>query len=77
MPGTDAIELAAAVVAVLPGGRVRVQVANGHQLVARIVRRRQAELGLVNVGDRVMVAVSPSDMSQGVVKQILNSIIET
>ena len=77
MPGNDAIKLEAAVVEVLPAGRVRVRVANGHQLVARIVRRRQAELGLVSVGDRVVVAVSPSDMSQGVVKQILNSIIET
>jgi translation initiation factor IF-1 len=73
MPGNDAIEFEAAVIEVLPGGRLRVQLANGHALVARIVRRRQTELGLVGFGDRVMVAVSPSDFSQGVVKQILNS----
>ncbi len=74
MPGNEAIELEAEVIGLLPAGRLRVQLSNGHRLVARVVRRRQAELGLLAVSDRVLVAISPSDMSQGIVKQVLNRI---
>lgn len=72
MPGDDAIELEAEVIAVLPAGRLRVQLANGHRLVARVIRRRQASVGPVQAGDRLAVVVNPGDFSQGVVEQILN-----
>lgn len=71
MPGNDAIELAGAVIATLPAGRYRVRLGNGHQVVARVVLRQQAEFGSISVGDQLLMAVSPSDMSQGVVKKIL------
>ncbi len=74
MPGNDAIEFETEVIDLLPAGRLRVKLSNGHQLIARVVRRRQAELGSLTVGDRVLVAVSPSDMSQGIVRSILNRI---
>jgi translation initiation factor IF-1 len=71
MPGNDAIKLAGTVIEALPAGRYRVQLVNGHCLVARVVRRRQQEIGPIPNGDRVWMAVSPSDMSQGVVEKIL------
>lgn len=71
MPGNDAIELEAAVITVLPAGRLRVRLVNGHGLIARIPRRNQERLGSVGVGDSVLVTVSPGDMSQGVVGTIL------
>jgi translation initiation factor IF-1 len=74
MPGNDAIELEAAVIAVLPAGRLRARLPNGHELIARIPRRSQERLGLVDVGDSVLVTVSPGDMSQGVVGTILKRI---
>jgi len=74
MPGNDAIDLEAEVIGLLPAGRLQVRLANGHQLVARVVRRRQAELGLVTVGDRIQLSVSPGDFAQGVVKNILKRI---
>jgi translation initiation factor IF-1 len=74
MPGNDAIELEAAVTAVLPAGRLRARLKNGHELIARIPRRSQERLGAVGVGDSVLVTVSPGDMSQGVVGTILKRI---
>jgi translation initiation factor IF-1 len=74
MPGNDAIELETEVIDLLPAGRLRVRLSNGHRLIARVVRRQQAEMGLLAVGDRLLVNVSPSDMSQGVVKKVLNRI---
>lgn len=74
MPGNDAIELEAAVITVLPAGRLRARLANGHELIARIPRRRQERLGAVGVGDSVLVTVSPGDMSQGLVGTILKRI---
>lgn len=74
MPGNDAIELETEVIDLLPAGRLRVRLSNGHRLIARVVRRQQSEMGLLAVGDRLLVNVSPSDMSQGVVKKVLNRI---
>lgn len=74
MPGNDAIELEAAVITVLPAGRLRARLINGHELIARIPRRSQERLGGVGVGDSVSVTVSPGDMSQGVVGTILKRI---
>lgn len=72
MPGNDAIDLATEVIAVLPAGRLWVRLSNGHELVARVVRRRQAEFSALGPGGRVLVSVSPCDFSQGVVQKILN-----
>lgn len=71
MPGNDAIELEGTVTAVLPAGRYRLRLRNGHELVARVIRRRQSEFEVVGVGDRLAVAASPSDMSQALVEKIL------
>ena len=76
MPGNDAIELETEVIDLLPAGRVRVQLSNGHRLIARVVRRQQTEMGVLAVGDRLLVNVSPSDWSQGVVKKVLNRFIK-
>jgi len=74
MPGNDAIQLEGRVTVVLPAGRVRVDLANGHQLVARVTMRRRQDIGALQVGDRVVLAVSPGDMSQGTVETVLERI---
>lgn len=71
MPRNDAIKLEGAVIEELPAGRFRVQLINGHTLVARVVRRRQLDVGRICPGDRVALAASPSDLSQGVIEKIL------
>ena len=71
MPRDEAIELEGEVTGILPQGRYRVRLANGHQLVARVARRCADELGPVVCGDRLKLNVSPSDFSQGRVRQIL------
>ena len=68
MPGADACLAAGVIVAVIRPGVVRVELANGHRLVARLLRRdagRAAEL-IVSAG--VTVVVSPADPSQGILK---------
>jgi translation initiation factor IF-1 len=71
MPGGDLIGVEGTVVAGLPGGRYRVVLANGHELIARIPRRHQAEPAQFRRGDRVNVEVSPCDFSQGRIKSVL------
>lgn len=72
MPGNDAIEVAGAVTRVLPAGRFRVVLANGHELVARVLRRQLQLMGEIAPGSRLRVSLCPSDMSQGLVVEVLN-----
>ena len=51
------------VIEVLPNTLCRVELSNGHRLLAhRSARMRQADLG---PGDRVTLEMSPFDLSQG------------
>ncbi|HAV62778.1 MAG TPA: hypothetical protein DCY13_10470 [Verrucomicrobiales bacterium] len=72
MPGDDAIEIAGVVRAVMPAGRYRVELQNGHQLVARVPRRSQSALVGIRPGSRLQLSLCPSDMSQGLVVEVLN-----
>jgi translation initiation factor IF-1 len=49
----------------------RVELANGHRLAARILRRDRARAPALGIGSRVQVAVSPADLSNGVL--VLNA----
>lgn len=73
MPGNDAIRIGAVVEKVMPAGRFRVVLENGHRLIARVLRRRADEFAAVRVGDELQVRLSPGDMSQGTVEQILKT----
>ncbi len=68
MSGTDACVAPGVIVAVLRPGVWRVELPNGHRLVARVLRRDAGRVGGLDVGSEVSVAVSPADPSQGIVR---------
>ena len=65
MPREDAIAIEGIVVEVLGEGLFRVELANGHRLVAHTARRQRAQTAKVAVGDKVRLELSPFDMSVG------------
>jgi translation initiation factor IF-1 len=65
MPRADGIEVEGRVMEVLPNGVCRVELPNGHRILAHRSRTlRAAQVGL-SPGDRVAVEMSPFDMSRG------------
>lgn len=65
MPGADLIRLDGTVVEALPNGLFRVELANGHRVLAHAARRDQDKLGGVAVGARLKLEMTPFDMSCG------------
>ncbi len=65
MPGDDAIQVEGTVVEVLPNNVVRVELSNGHRLLARISSRLRLNFIRCKTGDRAMVQMSPYDLSKG------------
>ena len=65
VPKEEMLEFEGLVTEVLPGARYRVQLDNGHQLVAYTAgRMRKARIKTL-AGDRVTVEVSPYDLEKG------------
>ncbi|MGA2540709.1 MAG: translation initiation factor IF-1 [Verrucomicrobiota bacterium] len=65
MAGKDAIQVEGRVVEALPKMRFRVELANGHRLLAFVsAKNRRLAEGLA-VGGVVRVEVSPFDLSKG------------
>ena len=65
MPGTDAIEVEGVVVEALPNKTYRVELANGHRVVAFLPGRARLRFLRFALGDKVRLAMSPYDLSQG------------
>ena len=65
MPGEEAIALEGTVVEILPNMLFRVELPNGHQLLAHTSGRMRMNFIRLAVGDRVTVKVSPYDLSKG------------
>ena len=63
MPGRDIIALAGQVVEVLEPGLVRVELGNGHRVVAHPIRQSREWAGRLKVGDAIRLELSPFDMS--------------
>lgn len=61
----EIIRLDATVVSVIASAVFRVELANGHRLVAYAARAEKDRGGALGPGDRVRVALSPCDMSRG------------
>ena len=71
-PGDEKYRVTATLVAVLDPDRAwRVTLANGHPLVARVLKRDRDALKELNLktGDPVILEVSPCDLSQGRIGQ--------
>lgn len=61
----EAIEMEGVVSEVLPSAMFRVDLANGHQLLATAAGKMRKFRIRILAGDRVTVAVSPYDLARG------------
>jgi translation initiation factor IF-1 len=65
MAKQDAIELEGTVVEVLPNATFRVEIENGHMVLATLGGKMRQHRIRVLAGDLVKVEVSPYDLSRG------------
>jgi translation initiation factor IF-1 len=65
MAGEDGFRIEGAVIETLGAGRFRVELANGHRLLGFCARTMRAASARLRPGDRVILKVSPCDLSKG------------
>jgi translation initiation factor IF-1 len=65
MPKKEAIEVEGTVVEALPNATFRVELANGHRVLAHISGKIRVHYIRVLPGDRVLVELSPYDLGRG------------
>lgn len=65
MAKKDAIEVEGKVVELLPNTMFRVELGNGHRLLAHISGKMRMHFIRILPGDRVMVEMSPYDLTKG------------
>ncbi len=65
MPKKDAIEIEGKVTEALPNAMFRVELANGHKVLAHISGKIRLHFIKILLGDRVLVELSPYDLSRG------------
>ena len=61
----DIIEVDGTVVEPLPNAMFRVELANGHKVLAHISGKMRMNFIKILAGDRVMVELSPYDLTRG------------
>jgi len=64
MPGADTIEVEGVVLEVLPNKTCRVELANGHRVVAFVPGRARLNFVRWVAGDKVRLQMSPYDLSE-------------
>ncbi len=65
MPREDAIEVEGKVVEALPNAMFRVELENGHLVLAHISGKMRMHYIRILAGDRVKVELSPYDLTRG------------
>lgn len=65
MPGADSIEVEGVVMETLPNAMFRVKLANEHLVLAHISGKMRKNYIKVLMGDRVLVELSPYDLTRG------------
>jgi translation initiation factor IF-1 len=65
MPKKEAIEVEGTVVETLPNAMFRVELANGHRVLAHISGKMRLHFIRILPGDKVLVELSPYDLSRG------------
>ncbi len=65
MARKDVIEVEGKIVELLPNTMFRVQLPNGHNLLAHISGKMRLHFIRILPGDKVMVEVSPYDLTKG------------
>lgn len=65
MSNKDTIEIDGKVIEVLPGGQYKVELENGHTVVAHVSGKIRLNYIRILVGDTVTVELSPYDLKRG------------
>jgi translation initiation factor IF-1 len=65
MPKEEAIEVVATVVEPLPNAMFRVELENGHKVLAHISGKMRKHFIRILPGDKVLVELSPYDLKRG------------
>lgn len=65
MPKEDAIEVVGKVIENLPNAMFRVELENGHRVLAHISGKMRMHYIKIMPGDRVKVELSPYDLTRG------------
>jgi translation initiation factor IF-1 len=65
MAKKDAIKLEATVLEALPNARFKVELENGHEVLAHVSGKMRMHFIRILPGDKVMVEMSPYDLNRG------------
>jgi translation initiation factor IF-1 len=65
MPKKEAIEVEGTVIEALPNAMFRVELPNGHEVLAHISGKIRMHYIRVLPGDKVLIELSPYDLSRG------------
>lgn len=65
MAKSDNIEIEGTVVEALPGTTFKVNIGNGHTVIAQLSGKLRINNIRIAIGDRVRLAVSPYDLTKG------------
>ena len=65
MPKKEAIEVEGIIVESLPNAMFRVELPNGHRVLAHISGKIRKHYIRILLGDRVLIELSPYDLSRG------------
>ncbi len=65
MPKEEAIEVEGTVIETLPNAMFRVELPNGHKVLAHVSGKMRMHFIKILPGDKVLVELSPYDLSRG------------
>jgi translation initiation factor IF-1 len=65
MAGENAIKVEGVIIEALPNGTYRVELANGHRLLAFVAGRARMRFARLSAGEKVALELSPYDLSEG------------
>ena len=65
MAKKDVIEVEGKVLEVIPGGEFKVELENGHTIVASISGKMRLNYIRISPGDKVTIELSPYDLTRG------------
>ena len=65
MPKKEAIEVEGTIVEALPNAMFRVELPNGHKVLAHVSGKIRMNYIRILPGDRVLIELSPYDLSRG------------
>lgn len=65
MPKEEAIEVEGTIIKTLPNAMFRVELDNGHQVLAHVSGKMRMNFIRILPGDKVVVELSPYDLSRG------------